>query len=627
MMTYSGGSTFSNPLCSSATSLAPVTSPTMAHIQMQAPELASASRLEGVGVPGVCSRAGTAMTETLGGPKQSRSSCLSGVYSLPALPVTTSRSSATIGGLSKGGGKDAVETNRQTKSSVESTISQAFINALSTHGTFPAKTTQRTTRQEEFIRPCDISSQHRQSPLRSMNLSSTLMPHSPSPSWMLADLERFTPCLPNQREVQTIRAGKPSITVSSGGVNISATSRQPGNQRTRWDAPLSLPMTTNTRPGAYRSNLTPLLSPLRPHCLARERLRLWKPVISRTANDTQGKHLSLSEADLTRVMDVMAHAWTESTHETYGTGLLIFHVFCDRKGIPEPQRAPASSMLLQSFVASIAGSYAGGTISNYLCGIHAWHILHGVPLQLNELEMETLLAAATKVTPASSKRPKRRPFTPDYITKLKGQLKLDEPLDAAVFACLTTCFYASARVGEFTVRRINGFDPTIHIKLSDLQEERDRNGLPITNLHIPRTKSSASGETVSWSRQEGPTDPETALANHCRVNAPPVDKHLFSYKVNSSLRPLTKTKFIERLAKAARAAGEDPLQGHGIRIGSTLEYLLRGVPFEVMKVQGRWASDAFLLYLRKHGQILAPYLQAVPALHQELIHFTMPPVR
>jgi len=78
--------------------------------------------------------------------------------------------------------------------------------------------------------------------------------------------------------------------------------------------------------------------------------------------------------------------------------------------------------------------------------------------------METLLVAATKVTPASSKHPKQCLFTPDYITKLKGQLKLDEPLDAAVFVCLTTCFYASARVGEFTVKCINGFDPTIHIK-------------------------------------------------------------------------------------------------------------------------------------------------------------------
>ncbi|KAF8958928.1 hypothetical protein BDZ97DRAFT_1667759, partial [Flammula alnicola] len=62
-------------------------------------------------------------------------------------------------------------------------------------------------------------------------------------------------------------------------------------------------------------------------------------------------------------------------------------------------------------------------------------------------------------------------------------------------------------------------------------------------------------------------------------------------------------------------------------IGSTLEYLLRGVPFEVMKVKGRWASDAFIKYLTKHSQILAPYMQAVPELYALFIKLTMLPVR
>ena len=71
----------------------------------------------------------------------------------------------------------------------------------------------------------------------------------------------------------------------------------------------------------------------------------------------------------------------------------------------------------------------------------------------------------------------------------------------------------------------------------------------------------------------------------------------------------------------------DPRQGHGICIGSTLEYLLRRVPFDVMKVKGHWASDAFTLYLRKHAQIFAPYMQAAPLLHEAFICYTMPPIR
>ena len=40
------------------------------------------------------------------------------------------------------------------------------------------------------------------------------------------------------------------------------------------------------------------------------------------------------------------------------------------------------------------------------------------------------------------------------------------------------------------------------------------------------------------------------------------------------------------MAMTAKAAGLEPLQGHGIRIGATLEYLLWGVSFEVMKAKG-----------------------------------------
>ena len=92
-------------------------------------------------------------------------------------------------------------------------------------------------------------------------------------------------------------------------------------------------------------------------------------------------------------------------------------------------------------------------------------------------------------------------------------------------------------------------------------------------------------------------------------------------------RPLTKPAFIKALATAATKAGLEPLQGHGIHIRSTLEYLLRGVPFEVIKVKGRWASDAFLIYLTKHAQILAPYMQAQPKVHAEFVRLTMPRIR
>jgi hypothetical protein len=201
-------------------------------------------------------------------------------------------------------------------------------------------------------------------------------------------------------------------------------------------------------------------------------------------------------------------------------------------------------------------------------------------------------------------------------------------LHAAVLACLTTTFYAAARAGEFTVPKLSAFSPQLHVTLANVRVETDRNGLKSTVFHLPSTKASpVHGEDVSWSPQTGLTDPEAALEHHIQTNQPPQHGPLFAYHFRGNHRPLTKTKLIEVLAKAAREAGFDPRQGHGIRIGATLEYLLRGVPFDVMKVKGRWASDAFEKYLTKHAQILAPYMQDRPELHTAFVRITMPPPR
>ncbi|PBK97134.1 hypothetical protein ARMGADRAFT_1052895 [Armillaria gallica] len=212
---------------------------------------------------------------------------------------------------------------------------------------------------------------------------------------------------------------------------------------------------------------------------------------------------------------------------TYGSGLLLYHVFCD---IPE---------ILSSFLASMAGNYASGTLSSYLHGLRAWHILHGLPWLVNDAETSALITAAKPCLP----------YTCDTLTALLLHLDLSLPFDAA------TVFF------------------------------------------IPKTKTSVHGEDVFWAIQDGPSDPQHLLENHFAVNDPPVNQPLFSYICKSKHRPLTKSAFLSRLHKAFKDAKMEPLQGHGIRIGSTLEYLLRGIPFDVVKTIGRWKSDAFILYL------------------------------
>ena len=261
----------------------------------------------------------------------------------------------------------------------------------------------------------------------------------------------------------------------------------------------------------------------------------------------------------------MLHAWEEDTRVAYGAGLLMWHCFCDSRDIPERERAPENQALLSAFVAYLAATYSGKTIAGYLSGVRAWHLLHSLPWVLNKNEMDTMLRAADKLTPSSSKRKKRCPYTPDFILAVRQHLDLEKPLDAAVFACLTTCFYASARLGEFTVRTLNSFSPSTHITPRNLSYDQDRGGNKVTVLHLPRTKTAGNaGEDVYWATQDGDTDPTAALQQHLQVNQPAETSHLFAYKALHTRCPLTKAKFLERVGAAAQAAGLEPLQGHGI---------------------------------------------------------------
>jgi hypothetical protein len=146
----------------------------------------------------------------------------------------------------------------------------------------------------------------------------------------------------------------------------------------------------------------------------------------------------------------------------------MFHVYCDSKVIPELQWAPVSKILLSAFISELTGAYPGKTISNYVYGVRAWHVLHGMTWQLNEPEMKALLMAASKLTPPSSKQKKLHPYMLNYMTKLKEQLNLQNPLNAASFTCLTTCFYTAGHVGGFTITWLNGFDPTKHATPTNL---------------------------------------------------------------------------------------------------------------------------------------------------------------
>ncbi|KAK4700457.1 hypothetical protein P7C70_g5792, partial [Phenoliferia sp. Uapishka_3] len=85
---------------------------------------------------------------------------------------------------------------------------------------------------------------------------------------------------------------------------------------------------------------------------------------------------------------------------------------------------------------------------------------------------------------------------------------------------------------------------------------------------------------------------------------------------------LTKDVWIQQTNELLALCGLPPLQGHSVCIGGATQLLMNGVPPEVVKVQGRWASNACQVYWRYVTVILtfAPILSTL----DESLPFSIP---
>ena len=81
--------------------------------------------------------------------------------------------------------------------------------------------------------------------------------------------------------------------------------------------------------------------------------------------------------------------------------LLVYHIYCDISNIPEASCCSTSPLLPTAFISSCVGSYSRSALSNFIAGVHAWHILHGQPWPLNEDQVKSTLTGAARLVPPS----------------------------------------------------------------------------------------------------------------------------------------------------------------------------------------------------------------------------------
>lgn len=158
-------------------------------------------------------------------------------------------------------------------------------------------------------------------------------------------------------------------------------------------------------------------------------------------------------------------ALAPNSKSSYAAGLLRFTQFCDRWGIPESDRMPASYPLLCAFIGEHKGTRAGGSIKNWISGLKAWHDINDAPWNGDHPWIKMARISANKEG-TSHKRPLRAPVSIEHLLTLRNAINLSDPFHAAVWAVALCTFFGCRRLGELVVTRASAFDMKYNVSRS-----------------------------------------------------------------------------------------------------------------------------------------------------------------
>jgi hypothetical protein len=303
----------------------------------------------------------------------------------------------------------------------------------------------------------------------------------------------------------------------------------------------------------------------------------------------------LSEHTKDYVSQAIQNSLADSTVKCYSGAIKQFIRFCDAERVPERLRFPADEFVLCAFAASSLRRHAGGTPRSRLSALKAWHTTHNMEWK-GSARLRYVLNGVDNSAPTNSRRPPRPPINARMLSQLVGRLDLNSPLDAAVAACATTAFWGQCRLGELLPTTRSPLLATSLPTRSDFK--RSLRNPQSCILHLPRTKTHRSGQDIVLVDQCAPINPIFLLKNHIRVNAVPVDQHIFSFTTADDRLSLSKSLFLQRCNDIWGALGYPRTTGHCFRIGGTTELLVAGTPPDIVKATGRWTSESFLRYWR-----------------------------
>lgn len=315
-----------------------------------------------------------------------------------------------------------------------------------------------------------------------------------------------------------------------------------------------------------------------------------------------------SEADEVK-QHFLRGAWGDGTLKSYNSGVVKLHRFAKVNGVGKSELLPISPTLFKQFVvwASMKDvekskedeSVKSSTLKAYIAGIKAWNMYHDevYPPQVDKA-VKTLLRATRAVEARAIEVEKKRPpvLLADLVTLMevlpgRGEIGL------AMLTVALVAFWGTARLGEL----ISDNEKKRLPRWYDLEWNEERCQVSIT-IYNAKTAKPGELQYIRLERQDLILDPVSILEEWFALRPRKPSKEIFSVLVDDKRKRLGKQATINQLRviwNKSRPKSKQMLHGHLFRIGGASLRWNLGAGREEVKRCGRWASNAYLVYLRK----------------------------
>ena len=272
---------------------------------------------------------------------------------------------------------------------------------------------------------------------------------------------------------------------------------------------------------------------------------------------------------------------------------------------PDGSIWPISVNHLLNYISFIHKSINPQTLLSYLSALADKHASIG--LEWNHIRFDPLIIRALKLIKRNylhQPTKKAELISRLHLQQLSNTLSYNIYDNLLFLAIAFSSFYGLARLGELIQSNSSSAVNTLYI--DNITIHTDSNP-PCILIYLPiaKTRNSAFPDVLIIHKSFDELCPFRILLLYLKarlsLNLTHDPKYLFCH-ADGSLA--TKQWFLNKL----NAISMHHLTGHGFRAGGTTELICRGLPPYIVQMIGRWSSDAFEEYIRRHPLVMNAYL-------------------